>query len=54
VHLSSHPEQISVMHVNQIRYHDSKNKAELERLVNLEQLTLEWREKFEVLLRKIK
>jgi MOSC domain-containing protein YiiM len=54
VHLSSHPEQISVMHVNQIRYHDSKNKAELERLVNLEELTLEWREKFEVLLRKIK
>jgi MOSC domain-containing protein YiiM len=54
VHISSHPEKISVMQVNQIRYHDSKNKAELERLVNLNELTLEWREKFEVLLRKIK
>ena len=52
IHLFSHPEKISVMHVNQIRYHDSKNKTELERLVNLEELTLEWREKFEVLLRK--
>ena len=54
VHLSSHPEKISVMHVNQIRYHDSKNKIELERLINLKELTLEWREKFDVLLRKIK
>ncbi len=54
IHLSSHPELISVMQVNQIRYHDQKNKAELERLVNLKELTLEWREKFEVLRRKAK
>lgn len=54
IHLSSHPEKISVMHVNQIRYHDFKNKTELERLVNLKELTLEWREKLEVLLRKLK
>ena len=53
IHLSSHPQKISVMHVNHIRYHDSKNKTELERLVNLDELTLEWREKFEVLLRKL-
>ena len=53
IHLSSHPHKISVMHVNQIRYHDSKNKTELEHLVNLEELTLEWREKFEVMLRKV-
>jgi MOSC domain-containing protein YiiM len=52
-HLSSHPQKISVMHVNQIRYHDTTNKTELERLVNLEELTLEWREKFEVMLRKL-
>ncbi|MBD3749941.1 MAG: MOSC domain-containing protein [Sphingobacteriales bacterium] len=54
IHLSSHPEKISIIHVNQIRYHDFKNKAELERLVNLKELTLEWREKLEVLLRKLK
>ncbi len=53
-HLSSHPEKISVMHINHIRYHDFKNKTELQRLVNLEELTLEWREKFEVLLQKVK
>lgn len=53
IHLASHPEKISVMHVNQIRYHDSKNKVELERLVNLQELTEEWRDKFAVLLRKV-
>ena len=53
VHMSSHPSKISVMHVNQIRYHDSKNKAELERLANLKELTLEWQELFEVMLRKL-
>lgn len=53
IHLSSHPEKISVQHVNHIRYHDAKNKIELQRLVNLEELTLEWREKFEVMLRKV-
>jgi len=53
IHLFSHPEQISVQHVNHIRYHDSGNKKELERLVNLKELTLVWREKFDVLLRKI-
>ncbi|OAQ39246.1 hypothetical protein A5893_11305 [Pedobacter psychrophilus] len=54
VHLSSHPDKMSVAHINQIRYHDSKNKIELQKLVDLEELTLEWREKFDVLLRKIK
>lgn len=53
VHLSSHPEKISVQHVNHIRYHDAKNKSELERLTHLKELTLDWREKFEVLLRKV-
>jgi MOSC domain-containing protein YiiM len=53
VHMSSHPSKISVMHVNQIRYHDSKNRSELERLSNLKELTLEWQELFEVMLRKL-
>lgn len=53
IHLSSHPEKISVMDVNRIRYHDTKNKAWLEKLVNLKELTAEWREKFEVLLKKV-
>ncbi len=54
IHLSSHPKKISIAHINQIRYHDFKNKVELQKLVELEELTLEWREKFEVLLRKAK
>ena len=53
IHLSSHPEKISVQHVNYIRYHDFGNKQELERLVNLIELTSEWREKFQVMLRKL-
>ena len=53
IHLSSHPEKISVQHVNHIRYHDFGNKKELERLVNLKELTSEWREKFGVMLRKL-
>jgi MOSC domain-containing protein YiiM len=53
VHLSSHPAKISIMHVNHIRYHDSNNKIELERLANLKELTLEWQELFGVLLRKL-
>ncbi|MFC5282163.1 MOSC domain-containing protein [Pedobacter alpinus] len=54
VHAYTHPKKISVMHINHIRYHDIKNKEELQRLIDLEELTLEWREKFEVLLRKAK
>lgn len=53
IHLSSHPEKISIMKINQIRYHDPKNKEWLQRFVDLEELTLEWREKFEVMLRKL-
>lgn len=53
IHLSSHPEKISVQHVNHIRYHDFGNKKELERLVNLKELTSEWREKFQIMLRKV-
>lgn len=53
VHLSSHPERISVMDVNYIRYHDPQNKEWLLRLVNLNVLTLEWRERFKTLLNKL-
>lgn len=53
LHLSSHREKISVQHVNHVRYQDSKNKVELERLVNLKELTLDWRELFEVMMRKV-
>lgn len=52
IHISSHPAKISVMNVNHVRYHDPKNKIWLERLINLEELTEEWRDKFKVLLRK--
>lgn len=52
IHLSSRPEKISVMFINNIRYHDPKNKEALERLVNLKELTLEWREKLNILLQK--
>lgn len=54
IHLSSHPDQISVMDVNYVRYHDSKNKEWLDRLVNLSPLTEEWRIRFEKLRNKIK
>ena len=53
IHISSHPEKISVMDVNFVRYHDPKNKEWLERLVNLKELTEEWREMFEGKLRKL-
>ncbi|MGB4397905.1 MAG: MOSC domain-containing protein [Daejeonella sp.] len=53
VHISSHPENISVMDVNYIRYHDSKNKEEIERLVNLKELSEDWKEMFEKKLRKL-
>lgn len=53
IHISSHPEKISVMNVNFVRYHDPENKEWLQRLVQLEELTLEWRERFEKLLKKL-
>lgn len=53
VHISSHPEKISVMDVNHVRYHDSKNKEWVERLVNLKELSRDWREMFEKKLRKL-
>lgn len=53
IHLYSHPEKISVMDVNKVRYHDSGNKEKLQKLVNLKELTLEWRERFEKLLAKL-
>lgn len=53
VHISSHPEKISVMDVNQVRYHDSKNKEWVERLVNLKELSRDWREMFEKKLGKL-
>ncbi len=51
--LSSHPEKISVMDVNHIRYHDPHNKEWLQRLTDLEELTMEWRERFTKLLKKV-
>jgi MOSC domain-containing protein YiiM len=53
IHISSHPEKISVMDVNFVRYHDPENKEWLQRLVNLKELTLEWRERFERMLIKL-
>lgn len=53
IHLSSHPEKISVMDVNHVRYHDPKNKAWIERLVNLKELSADWREMFEKKLMKL-
>lgn len=53
IHLSSHPEKISVMDVNHVRYHDPENKKWLKRLVSLNELTREWRERFERMLIKL-
>lgn len=53
LHLSSHPKKISIMSVNHTRNHDNTNKEALLRLVNLSVLTLEWREKFIVMLNKL-
>jgi MOSC domain-containing protein YiiM len=53
IHLSSHHEKISVMDVNHVRYHDPQNKEWLERLVNLQELTEEWRVMFEKKLIKL-
>jgi len=53
IHISSHPEKISVMDVNFVRYHDPENKEWLQRLVDLKELTLEWRERFEKMLKKL-
>lgn len=53
VHLSSHPEKISVMDVNHVRYHDPENKEWIERLVNLKELSADWHEMFEKKLAKL-
>lgn len=53
IHLSSHPAKISVMDVNSIRYHDPQNKEWLQRLADLKELTSDWRERFERLLKKV-
>lgn len=53
VHLSTHPEKISVMNVNFVRYHDPKNKEWIERLINLTELSGDWREMFEKKHRKL-
>ncbi len=52
IHIYSHPEKISVMDVNHVRYHDSENKEWLQRLINLQELTSEWRIRFEKMLNK--
>ncbi len=53
IHISSHPEKISVMDVNHVRYHDSKNKEWVQRLVSLKELSTDWREMFEKKLAKL-
>lgn len=53
IHISSHPEKISVMDVNHIRYHDPKNKEWIERLVNLKELSTDWHEMFAAKLAKL-
>ncbi len=53
IHIYSHPEKISVMDVNNIRYHDPKNLDWLKRLVNLKELSIDWHEMFEKKLRKL-
>lgn len=53
IHLTAHPQKISVMEVNHTRYHDTKNIEALQRLVNLTPLTLEWREKLALMLKKL-
>jgi MOSC domain-containing protein YiiM len=53
IHISSHPEKISVMDVNHVRYHDPKNKEWIERLVNLKELSTDWHEMFEKKLGKL-
>ncbi|MFA6945561.1 MAG: MOSC domain-containing protein [Pedobacter sp.] len=53
IHISAHSEKISVMDVNFVRYHDPENKEWLQRLVNLPELTEEWRERFERMLIKL-
>ena len=53
IHISSHPEKISVMDVNRVRYHDPENKEWLQRLISLEELTQEWRERFKRMLKKL-
>jgi len=53
IHVSSHPEKISVMDVNHIRYHEPKNKEWIERLVNLKELSKDWHEMFEKKLPKL-
>jgi MOSC domain-containing protein YiiM len=53
IHLSSHPKHISVMKINQIRYQDPQNKEWLQKFVDLDELTLEWRERFKKMLEKL-
>lgn len=53
IKLSAHPQKVSIMEVNHTRYLNNKNKVALQRLVNLTQLTLEWREKFSLMLKKL-
>ena len=53
IHISSHPEKISVMDVNHVRYHDPNNKEWIERLINLKELSRDWREIFEKKLIKL-
>lgn len=53
IHISSHPEKISVMDVNHVRYHDPRNKEWVQRLVNLRELSADWHEMFEKKLAKL-
>jgi MOSC domain-containing protein YiiM len=51
--VSSHPEKISVMDVNYIRYHDANNKEWMQKLANLKELSTDWRGMFEKKLAKL-
>lgn len=53
VKIYSHPKKISVAFVNHTRYYDFKNKVSLQKLVELNELTLEWREKLALLFKKL-
>lgn len=52
--LFTHPAQISIMDANTIRYGDTHNREMLNRLANLDVMTLSWREHFEIMLNKLR
>lgn len=51
--LFTHPDQISIMDANTVRYHDTQNKEMLRRLANLDVLSESWQEHFGIMLNKL-